>query len=72
MQSIFKVQPEVPPALLVVVVVGGVLWIVPPALRLGPLGTVVAGTCALALAFAMARRVAQGQAQRRAARDAQT
>ena len=65
MQSIFKVQPEVPPALLVVVVVGLILWLVPPALHLGPLGSVVTGALALALAFVLAARVKQGQAERR-------
>jgi uncharacterized membrane-anchored protein len=67
MQPIFKNQPELPPALLVIVVVALVLWLVPPALHLGPIGIVVTGACALALGFTMARRVAEGQAQRRAA-----
>jgi hypothetical protein len=66
MQPIFKNQPELPPSVLVIVLVGLILWLVPPALHLGPLGTVVVGACGLALAFALARRVAAGQAQRRA------
>jgi hypothetical protein len=65
-QPVFKNQPELPPAVLVIVVVGLVLWLVPPSLHLGPIGTVVTGACALALAFTLARRVAEGQAQRRA------
>jgi Flp pilus assembly protein TadB len=66
MQPIFKNQPELPPTVLVIVVVGLIIWLVPAALHLGPLGTVVVGVCALALAFTLARRVAEGQAQRRA------
>ena len=67
MQPIFKNQPELPPVVLVIVLVGLILWLVPPAMHLGPMGTVVLGFCALALAFAMARRVADGQAERRTA-----
>jgi uncharacterized membrane-anchored protein len=66
MQPVFKNQPELPPAVLVIVVVGLVLWLVPAALHLGPIGTVVTGACALALGFTMARRVAEAQALRRA------
>jgi Flp pilus assembly protein TadB len=66
MQPIFKSQPELPPVVLVIVLVGLIVWLVPPALHLGPLGIVVVAVCALALAFTLARRVAEGQAQRRA------
>ena len=67
MEPLFKVQPEVPPLLLAAVVFGLIIWVVPPALHLGPLGKIVTGFCALALAAALARRAAAGQAQRRAA-----
>ena len=66
MQPVFRNQPELPPVVLVIVLVGLVLWLVPPALHLGPIGIVVTGAGALALGFTMARRVAAGQAQRRA------
>ena len=66
MHSMFRTQPEIPPVLLVIVVVGVFLWFIPPALHLGPLGLVVCGAIALALAFSMAERVKIGQAERRA------
>ncbi len=66
MLSIFAKEPEVPPNLLVVLVVGLCMWIVPPALHLGALGLAVTAILSLAFAFTLARRITAGQAPCRA------
>jgi Na+/H+-translocating membrane pyrophosphatase len=66
MQSLFKRQPEMPPLLVVFMVVVVAIFIVLPGLHLGPLGMVVGGVISVTVAFAMGRRVETMQAQRRA------
>lgn len=63
----FKNQWEMPPALVLVLIIGAVVFAILPGLHLSPLGKAVGTVIAVVIAFAMARRVQQMQAQRRAA-----
>jgi len=54
-----------PPTAVLFMVFGVVMFVLLPGLKLGPLGDVVGGTIALAVSFAMARRVENAQAKRR-------
>jgi hypothetical protein len=63
----FKNGMEMPPYLVVIVVIGAVVFFILPGLHLAPLGKVAVTACAVAAAFAMARRVQVMQAARRAA-----
>ncbi len=57
---------EVPPVAVLITVFGVVMFVLLPGLKLGPMGDVVGGNIALAVSFAMARRVETAQAKRRA------
>ncbi len=57
---------EVPPVAVLLIVFGVVMFVLLPGLKLGPIGDVVGGTIALAVSFAMARRVENTQAKRHA------
>jgi uncharacterized membrane protein len=66
MLSKLKQPLEMPPSMVVVLVIGLSVFIIAPALHYGPLGTVVLGAVATFLAFAMGRRVKESQTRRRA------
>jgi len=60
------VAKEIPPVVVLLVVFGVVMFVLLPGLKLGPIGDVVGGIIALAVSFAMARRVENAQAKRHA------
>jgi hypothetical protein len=60
------VAKEIPPVAVLLIVFGVVMFVLLPGLKLGPIGDVVGGTIALAVSFAMARRVENTQAKRHA------
>jgi hypothetical protein len=65
----FSSKWDMPPGMVVPLVVGVVFFVLLPGLKLGPIGDVVSGFIALAVAFTMLRRVEAIQAKRRALAD---
>jgi hypothetical protein len=61
----FRNQWEMPPALVIVLIIGAVVFAILPGLHLSPLGQAVGTVIAVIVAFAMGRRVQRMQAHRR-------
>jgi uncharacterized membrane-anchored protein len=53
----FHSKWDMPPLAVLLMVFGVVMFVLLPGLKLGPIGEVVGGAIALAVAFTMARRV---------------
>jgi hypothetical protein len=62
----FKSSWEMPPVLVLLLIIGTVVFAILPGLHLTPLGDAVGTVIAVAVAFAMVRRMKQLQARRHA------
>jgi hypothetical protein len=62
----FNSKWDLPPVAVIFLVMGVVVFVLLPGLKLSPLGDITGGFIALAVAFTMARRVEATQAKRRA------